>query len=327
MATDRAAAGSAAPGPSRAQSPSTTAQIAKAVLFGELHRRPDVLLLPNVWDVGSAMLVSQVDGVLALATTSAGIAAAAGFGDGEKLGLGQLCGLVGRIASATALPVSVDLEAGYGRTAEEVARSVASIVEAGAVGVNLEDGVPGDPTALLASGAHAARIAAAREAADRLGVPIVINARTDVYWRRSGPPEHRFAETVRRLLEYAAAGADCVFAPGFPGPEPHVTGPDTLDVAGPDTAIGELVRRLDGVPLNLLADPDLPPVGELRALGVRRLSVGSSLYRLGMAAVLDAVRAMTDSGNLDSLKGAQHLAYPELAAMLDRAAPPDSALT
>jgi 2-methylisocitrate lyase-like PEP mutase family enzyme len=320
VATDSAAADRAdrAPEPAREQAPSTAAQIAKAVLFGELHHEPDVLVLPNVWDVGGAVLLSQVDGVRALATTSAGIAAAAGFGDGERLGFGLLCDLVGRITGATALPVSVDLEAGYGRTADEVARSVASIVEAGAVGVNLEDGVPGDPSALLASGAHAARITAAREAADHLGVPIVINARTDVYWRRSGPPEHRFAETVRRLREYAAAGAGCVFAPGFPG----------SNVAEPDIAISELIRQLDGIPLNLLADTGLPSVGELRALGVRRLSVGSALYRLAMAGVRDAVRAMTDSGSLDLLQGAQRLPYPELAAMLDRAGlPSDSALT
>lgn len=331
MATDGAAAGPAVSESSAAcagQAPSTAAQIAKAASFGEMHHQLDVLVLPNVWDVGGAMLLSQVEGVRAFATSSGAIAAAAGFGDGERLGFDLLLDLVGRIVRATALPVSVDLEAGYGRTADEVAQSVASIIEAGAVGVNLEDGVPADPAALLACGEHAERVTAAREAADRMGVPIVVNARTDVYWRQSGPPDRRFTETVRRLQEYAAAGADCVFAPGFPGSDPLVAGPDVTDPAGPDSAIRELVRRLDGVPLNLLADAGLPPVGELRVLGVRRLSAGSALYRLGMAAVRDAVAAMTGSGSLDLLRGAQRLAYPELAAVLDRAGRlPDSVLT
>lgn len=291
--------------------PAGAAQLAKAEVFRELHHRSEVLVLPNAWDVGSAILLSQVAGVRALATTSAGVAAAAGVGDGERFDLDRLVGLVGRIARATALPVSVDLEAGYGRTAEEVGRSVAAIVEAGAVGVNLEDGDPADSAALLDPGAHAERIAAAREAAARLGVPIVVNGRTDVYWRRGGPPERRFAETVRRLRMYAAAGADCVFAPGFPGADARAA-----EAAG---AISELVRCLDGVALNLLADATLPSIGELQALGVRRLSVGSALYRLSMAAVRDAVSGLIGSGSLESLRGAQGLTYPDLAAMIDRA--------
>ena len=323
--------------PANSETPVTT-QVAQAILFRELHHRPDMLVLPNVWDVGGAVLVSQVAGVQAIATTSAGIAAAAGFGDGEHLGLDRLLDLVGQITRATRLPVSVDLESGYGRTAEEVGRSVAAIIEAGAVGVNLEDAIATEPGALLDSDAHAERIAAAREAADRLGVPIVVNARTDVYWRSSGPAAGRFAETLRRLRIYAAAGADCVFVPGFPGPA-------TADV-DQHAAIGELVQQLGGVPVNLLADPGLPSIADLRALGVRRLSTGSALYRLSMAAVLDAVSRMTDSrmtdgrmtdgrktegritngGSLDALRGAQRLAYPDLADALARAGSPlDSA--
>lgn len=180
--------------------------------------------------------------------------------------------------------------------------------------------VAAGPGALLDPTAHAERISAARAAADRLGVPIVVNARTDVYWRGSGPAGGRFAETVHRLRLYAAAGADCVFAPGFPGPE--------ADAPAGRAAIAELVRELDGVPVNLLAEPGLPPISELGALGVRRLSVGSALYRLGMAAVRDAVSRMVDcqmddgrktqEGGLDALRGAQRLTYPDLAAALAR---------
>jgi 2-methylisocitrate lyase-like PEP mutase family enzyme len=224
--------------------------------------------------------------------------------------------LVAQITRATTLPISVDLETGYGRTAPDVADSVTAIVEAGAVGVNLEDGAPDDPAALLAAEEVAERIAAAVEAAQRLHVPIVVNGRTDMYWRQSGPPEDRFAETVRRLRLYADAGAHCVFAPGFPGP----AGSAGITAESQRAVIRELVHELGDTPLNLLTDPTLPPVAELRTLGVRRLSTGSALYRLGLSAVRDAVTGLLRSGSLESLKGAQGLGYPELADALARSA-------
>jgi len=287
-----------------------TTQATLAQLFQDLHRQQEVLILPNVWDVGSTILLSQVAGVQALGTTSAGIAAALGVGDGEQLSLDRMVALVAQITRATTLPVSVDLETGYGRTAADVADSVTAIIEAGAVGVNLEDGDPADAAALLAAEELAERISAAVEAARRLHVPIVVNGRTDIYWRQSGPPEDRFAETVRRLRLYARAGAQCVFAPGFPGPAAE----------SQRAAIRELVHELGDTPLNLLADPSLPPVAELRDLGVRRLSTGSALYRLGLAAVRDAASGLVESGSLDSLKGAQGLSYPDLAAAVARSA-------
>jgi 2-methylisocitrate lyase-like PEP mutase family enzyme len=286
-------------------------QATRAQLFHELHRQPEVLVLPNVWDVGSAVLLAQVPGVRALATTSAGMAAALGIRDGERLSLDQMLVMVTLITRAVRLPISVDLEAGYGCTAWDVADSVASMIEVGAVGVNLEDGVPTDQTRLLTPQSHAKRIAAARAAAEQMGVPIVINARTDVYWRRIGPPERRFADTVRRLRLYAAAGADCVFVPGVPGPG--------VDPVRGRTLIGKLVRELDGTPMNLLSDSALPPIADLQALGVRRLSVGSALYRLGMATVREAVGKLLRSGRQDPLEGADRLGYRELANALPEA--------
>lgn len=288
--------------------PECSRQANKARAFRELHHRPTMLVLPNVWDIGSAVLLARVPGVRALATTSAGMAATHGIRDGERLGFDHILAAVAQITREVALPVSVDLEAGYGRTAREVADSVISIIEAGAVGVNLEEGLSAGQRRLCAPAEHAERIAAVRAAAEHMGVPIVINAGSDVYWRQAGPPERRFAETVRRLRAYAAAGADCVFVPGFPE-------------AGTDTArgralIGALVRELDGIPLNLLADGALPPVAQLQDLGVRRLTVGSALYRLGMASVCAALGELLRSGRQDALRGAVGLSCQDLADAL-----------
>lgn len=294
------------------------AQPAMARRFRELHQGSDVLVLANAWDAGSAALLAALPGVRALATTSAGVAAAHGVPDGERLALDHTLALVARICRTVDVPVSVDLEAGYGNNPEDVADSVASVIEAGAAGVNLEDGDPAHDDRLLAPSAHAERISAARSAARQLDTPIVVNARTDVYWRGIGAPGKRFDETARRLRQYVEAGADCVFVPGFPGAAaPAGAGADSApDLDRQRRLIGELVAHLDGVPLNLLAGTTDLPVDELRALGVRRLSVGSALYRLGMAAVREAMGELLTSGRQDALAGAKRLTYGELARTL-----------
>jgi 2-methylisocitrate lyase-like PEP mutase family enzyme len=284
------------------------AQQVMARRFAGMHAGSGVLVLPNVWDAGSAALLATVPGVRALATTSAGMAAAHGLPDGELLGLDHLLAALTQLVRAVALPVTVDLETGYGNTPGEVADSVASVIDAGAVGVNLEDGRPGRPGRLVAAEEHAGRIAAARSAAGQLGVPIVVNARTDVYWLRIGRPECRLAHAVYRSRIYAEAGADCVFVPGFPGPD--VPGPQAYDL------IAELVGELAGTPVNLLANSSLPPVDVLAELGVRRLSVGSALYRLAMAAVRCATMDLLATGGLDALADADGLSYQELLDVL-----------
>jgi 2-methylisocitrate lyase-like PEP mutase family enzyme len=283
-------------------------QRAMAERFAGLHAGPDVLVLPNAWDAGSAALLARVPGVRALATTSAGMAAAHGLPDGELLGLDHLLAALTQLIRAVALPVTVDLESGYGNTPDEVADSVASVIDAGAVGVNLEDGRPGRPDQLLPAEDHAGRIAAARSAAGQFGVPIVVNARTDVYWRGIGRPECRLAHAVYRSRIYVEAGADCVFVPGFPGP-------DVPDQQARDL-IAELVGTLAGTPLNLLANSSLPSVEVLAELGVRRLSVGSALYRLAMAAVRGAAVDLLATGRQDTLAGADRLSYQELLDVL-----------
>ena len=280
----------------------------KAELFRRLHAEEEVLVLPNVWDVGSAALLAQLPGVRAVATTSAGVAGALGVPDGERIDLDRMLVVVSQLTRAVPVPVSVDLEAGYGHTPQHVADSVASVIELGAVGVNLEDGSALAPDQLLEPDVHGQRIAAACSVGAQVGIPVVVNARTDTYWRSVGPQQHRFEETVRRLRTYREAGADCLFVPGFPPP-----GLDPLRQRG---LIGELVAALDKAPLNLLARPDLPSVPELRALGVRRLSVGSALYRLGMATVRNAFAELLHSGRQEALNGACDLTYQELVAVL-----------
>ncbi|WP_157440687.1 isocitrate lyase/PEP mutase family protein [Actinokineospora inagensis] len=276
--------------------------------FRAMHDGPDVLVLPNAWDPGSAALLASLPGVRAVATSSAGVAAARGLPDGERLSLDQVVDTVEGIVRSVTVPVSVDLETGYGHDPAEVADSVSALIDLGAVGVNLEDGSTRDPTRLLAQDDHAERIAAAKSAGAQAGVPVVVNARTDVYWRAVGDQEKRLAEATTRLRAYRDAGADCVFVPGFPE--------RGLDRDGRRAAVATLLSSIGDVPLNLLAGANVPSVLELRALGVRRLTTGSGLYRLGMAAVLDAASELIETGEQEALSRAEHLSYQRLAETL-----------
>ena len=249
-----------------------TEQVAKAEAFLRLHQEPPLLLLPNAWDVASARLFEEA-GFPAVATTSAGIAYALGHPDGQRVGRDDMLAVVARIAAAVAVPVTADLEAGYATTPDGVADTVRAAVAAGAVGMNLEDSDHGEPGRLADRAAQAERVAAAREAADSLGLAFVLNARTDVFLLGAGEPAGRLAHAIERSNAYRAAGADCSFCPG---------------VADPAT-ITALVREVDG-PLNVLAGPATPPVAELEALGVRRVSLGSGPMR----ATLGLVRRMAE---------------------------------
>lgn len=194
----------------------------KADLLRGLHHGEGLLLLPNAWDCMSAR-VFEGCGFPAIATTSAGIAWALGYPDGERLGRGETAEAVARIVDAVSVPVTADAEAGYGATLEAALETARAVVRAGAVGMNLEDALDAEPpgragrsggrgaTALLEPEEQAERIGAVVEAGREAGVPLVVNARTDVYWREVGDPERRFGETVRRAGAYLGAGADCVF--------------------------------------------------------------------------------------------------------------------
>lgn len=284
------------------------AHVSAAVRFADLHAGPEILIVPNVWDVLSARMLAALPGVQALGTTSMGIAAAAGCADGEVLGRDGMLAVSARICRSVDKPVTVDLEGGYGITDVEVACCVGQVLAAGAVGVNIEDGRHGGGRGLRDIDTQASMLAAARQAIEQAGVPCVINARTDTYWRSAGKQDGQFVETVDRLRAYRSAGADCVFVPGFPAPQ--------LPGAKVEVEIGRLVDALEGTPVNLLWASHLPPIDRLRQLGVRRLSMGSALFRLAYAEARAAFAELVDTGTGAALGRAARLPYTDAAELL-----------
>ena len=278
--------------------PEGRAQRERAEALRRLHQGPRILILPNVWDVASARVV-ETAGFPALATTSAGVAFALGYPDGERITRDEMASAVQRIVARVRVPLSADMEAGYGRAPEAAAQTARAVIAAGAVGMNLEDSTPDAPAVLFDETLQAERIRAAREAADAAGVPIVVNARTDVFLRAIGEPETRLTHVVRRLNAYRAAGADCLFAPGVYDEE----------------TIGALVRAVGG-PLNILAGRGCPPIPRLEALGVRRLSLGSGLMRATLGHVRRIAEELKGPGTFASILDAGVPTHAEVTRLL-----------
>jgi len=222
-----------------------------------------MLLLANAWDVASARILEEA-GHAAIATTSAGIAYSLGYADGQRISRDEMLSIVGRIARAVRVPVTADLEAGYGTTPKAMAETVTAAIEAGAIGMNLED-ITGDEKSLVELPLQIEKIQAIRETAAAIGVPFVLNARTDIYLAAIGPEQTRFDRTVERLRAYEKAGADCVFAPGLTDLE----------------TIAKLVNAV-AAPLNILAQPASPSMADLERVGVARVSTGSGIMRAAM---------------------------------------------
>jgi 2-methylisocitrate lyase-like PEP mutase family enzyme len=190
------------------------AQKRKAEVLRSLHSGPDPLVLVNVWDVASARIIEQT-GFPAIATTSAGIAFTQGFPDGQKISSDLMMSAIAQIADAVSLPVTADVEAGYGTTPASAGEIASKVISSGAVGMNFEEAT-GDPEHPLADlSLQLERIHAIRETTGRIDVPLVLNARTDVYLLQVGDPATRYDETLRRLRAYRDASADCVFVPGL----------------------------------------------------------------------------------------------------------------
>jgi len=275
-------------------------QLERAAALRRLHAGPSVLVLPNAWDVVSARLF-ETAGFPAVATTSAGVAFALGYPDGQRISRDEMAEAVRRIAAPLAVPVTADMEAGYGPTPEDAAATARAVVEAGAVGMNLEDAPgPDGETTLLDQALQMERIEAARDAAQAAGVPIVINARTDVYLGRIGAPETRLAHAVRRMIAYREAGADCVFVPGVYDAE----------------TIAVLAREAGG-PLNILAGKGCPPIPELARLGVRRLSIGSGAMRAALGLVRRIAEELRGPGTYQRLFEGS-IPHAELNHLLER---------
>lgn len=267
--------------------------------------------MPNAWDALSARVFEDC-GFEAVATTSAGIAYALGYPDGERLGRDEMTGVTSSVASVVRVPVTADVEAGYGSSPQAVAETARAVIEVGAVGLNLEDSTdptPPGPDALAGGGdafaladleAQLEKIRAVVEAGEEARVPLVVNARTDLYWRSLGDPAWRFEETVRRATAFLGAGADCVFVPGV----------------GDAETISALAREIPG-PLNVLAGPASPSTSALAALGVRRVTVGSGPARAVMGLVRRMGRELLEEGTYSSItEGA--IPYPEANSLFSR---------
>ncbi len=274
---------------------------AKAERLHALHLAPELLVLPNAWDCASAVLFERA-GFPAIATTSAGIAFCRGYRDGEQIPRDEMLDEAARIATRVGVPVTADLEAGYGLRPEDVAETVRLAIEAGLVGCNIEDGtVDGGDAPLLDFELSVERIRAAREVADAANIPFVVNARTDGFLR-IGASGAVLDEALRRANAYYEAGARSLFIP---------------QVSDGQT-IGRLAREIAG-PINILAGPKTPSVAELEALGVARLSVGGGIARAAYTLTRIAAEELRDSGTYGFTEDTYSNA--ELNALLDRNAP------
>ena len=277
----------------------TAQQARKAEQLRKLHEGPRILILANAWDVISARIVEDA-GFPAVATTSAGVAAVLGYPDGQRVPQREVLEFVARIARAVSVPVTADMESGYGTSPGDMAEMARALVGAGAVGLNLEDVTGDDEGSHVEIGLQTEKIAAVREASAAAGVPLVINARTDVYLMPIGPEETRFERTVERLRAYRKAGADCVFAPGIRDKE----------------TIGKLVRAVDG-PLNLLLQPGGPSVADLEKLGVARASIGSGTMRAALGTARKFAKALSEyRDHAEFMKDA--VPYDEVNRLLGR---------
>jgi 2-methylisocitrate lyase-like PEP mutase family enzyme len=268
--------------------------IEKAERLRKLHRGPGVLVLPNAWDAASAR-VFEVAGFEAIGTTSAGVSYSLGYADGENVPREEMLAATARITRRVAVPVTADIEAGFGESLEELAATIRAVIEAGAVGVNLEDTASGGKK-LADLDVAMNRIRVVRATAAAMGVPVVLNARTEVYLL--GLNDFRLA--VDRLNAFRDAGADCLFAPGVVKSE----------------AIAAIVKEVRG-PVNILAVRGTPPIAELQAMGVRRVSVGSGPCRATMALTQEIANELRSQGTYESFT-ARTIPYPDVNRMMKR---------
>jgi 2-methylisocitrate lyase-like PEP mutase family enzyme len=273
------------------------AQAERAETLRKLHDGPRILALPNAWDAVSARILEEV-GHPAIATSSAAVAFSLGYPDGQRISRQEMLDAVARITRAVHVPVTADLESGYGKTPQEIADFTRAMVAAGAVGLNFEDVTGDDESTHVELGLQVRNIRTIRETSAELGVPVVINARTDVYLMPIGPLGTRFERTIERLRAYREAGADCLFVPGLCDRE----------------IIAKLVKALNA-PLNILASQGCPSLDELEKMGVARVSAGSSAMRAAMGAFKRVAKDWLAHGSYDSLLQVT-VPYDELNRMM-----------
>ena len=247
-----------------------------AETFHGLHRKRDPLILFNAWDVATAQAIAKASP--AVATSSAAVAIGLGYVDGEDVPLDTVTGLVTRMTAAVSVPVSIDLEAGYGDTPEAAAESVTEVLKAGAIGINIEDGLFGGKRQLASPDRHAAKIKAVRDAAQRFGIHLFINARTDPFLLKFGSPNECLNEAAKRAKAYADAGADGIFVPGLT-----------------DLALIEKFVQLTPLPVNIMVTEGVPEISDLARAGVRRVSLGPWPMLAAMRVIEEAAAAVAAS--------------------------------
>lgn len=267
--------------------------------FRRMHRGPKILVLPNAWDVASACIF-QTAGFKAIATTSAGIANSLGYRDGQLISRREMIEVVQRIAGAVSVPVTADMEAGYAESQEGVFDTANELIGSGAIGLNFEDATGNPAAPLYESEIQIKRIRAICEAGRSAGIPLVINARTDSFWKGPGDEAARLQEAIRRGNAYLEAGADCVFVPG--AIQRHIIETLCKDISGP---------------VNILAIKGVPSISELAGMGVSRVSVGSGIMRGAMGLAKRAALELLERGTYDSFtEGA--VTYDDMNGLVTR---------
>lgn len=273
----------------------------KALRLLELHHGSSPLVLINAWDAASACIVEQA-GFPAIATSSAAVANALGYPDGQYIPWPEMISAIRRIAAAVRVPVTADIEAGFSADERQLEAAIEQVIEAGAVGANLEDALPGHGHfgPLYDIPAQVQRIRTARKAGDKRGVHFVINARTDAFWQKGVSPEEALRNTLERGKAYLDAGADCIFVPGMRNPD----------------VIRAVVDHWKA-PVNILAGPGVPSIPDLAALGVKRVSYGSGPMRAAMGLLRRIAEEAKASGTYASLTDGA-VPYDQMNALFEK---------
>jgi 2-methylisocitrate lyase-like PEP mutase family enzyme len=259
----------------------------KAELFLKFHQDKEILVLLNSWDIGSSKLI-EASGYKAIATTSMGIAASLGYPDCQVIQLSEMLETITGIVNGVQVPVTVDIEAGYGNNLNEIIDSVKKIIATGIVGINIEDSIDLNPI-LIDEIEFCERISAIRALSDSLGFHLVINARTDSFYVSSGSQPEKLSESIKRGNKYREAGADCIF----------------VQPVWEKETISALVKEINA-PINILANPTIeagvtPSIKELQDLGVARVSLGSGLMKATLALIKKVADELSEKGTYNIL--------------------------
>jgi 2-methylisocitrate lyase-like PEP mutase family enzyme len=258
----------------------------KAERFGELHHSGKMLVLPNIWDPLGALLIENL-GYPAIATASAAVAYANGYTDREQIPFNDLLTLLKKITHRVNLPVTADIESGYAKTDSQLQENIKRLIDSGIVGINIED-TDHNMKTFQSTEAQCDKIRLIRKAAREMGIPIFINARTDVYLHETNfrSEEIKLNETIKRGLAYKDAGADGFF-------------PITLKY---EKDIKEIIAQVK-LPLNIITMPGIPDLKTLSSLGVARVSLGPSLLKISIRAMKELAEQLKDYEGLSSITG------------------------